>query len=118
LGIAERQIHIKFDQNIKPKKTSNPLPANAQTIGDWIRIRRTEKNLTSGHLAFKMGIADCIVRSWENGSRQPDGKQLTFLVNFFGSDPKKEANIAAPLFLSQPGTQQSVYQTEPPATQR
>jgi DNA-binding transcriptional regulator YiaG len=60
------------------------LPANAQTIGNRIRIRRTEKNLTSGHLAFKMGIADCIVRSWEDGSNQPNSQQLKELTDIFG----------------------------------
>jgi len=54
-------------------------------------------------VAAKMGIADSVVRSWEYGSSQPDSKQLTFLLNLFGADPKKEANIAALLFLSEPG---------------
>jgi len=78
-------------------------------FGDWIRLKRAEKNLTSGHMPAKMCIADSVVRSWADGNSQPDNKQLTFWANFFGSDPKKEANIAALLFLGQSGTPQSVW---------
>jgi len=84
LGIAERQIHVKFDQKPAYKKRSKPLPANIQTIGDWILFKRAEKNLTSGHVAAKMGIADSVVRSWEAGVSQPDSRQLKELTNIFG----------------------------------
>jgi ribosome-binding protein aMBF1 (putative translation factor) len=84
LGIAERQIHVKFNQKQLQRKRSKPLPDNIQTIGDWIRTKRTEKNLTSGHVAFKMGIADSVVRSWEDGSSQPNSQQLKELTDILG----------------------------------
>jgi len=84
LGIAERQIHIKFDQKTARKKKANPLPINVQTIGFWIKSKRMEKNLTSGHVAFKMGIAQSVVRSWEDGSSQPNSQQLKELTDILG----------------------------------
>ena len=62
----------------------NPLPVNIKTIGDWIKIRRETKNLTSGHVAAKMGIAQSVVRSWECGAGHPDKRQLEVLVDLFG----------------------------------
>jgi transcriptional regulator with XRE-family HTH domain len=57
---------------------------NIQTIADWIKVKRKEKNLTPGHLAEKMGIATSLVRSWEDGSSQPDSKQLQDLASYLG----------------------------------
>jgi transcriptional regulator with XRE-family HTH domain len=55
---------------------------NTKTIADWIKVKRMEKNLTPHHLAAKMGIATSLVRSWEDGSSQPDCKQLQSLANY------------------------------------
>jgi DNA-binding transcriptional regulator YiaG len=63
---------------------------NIQTIADWIKVKRIEKNLTPHHLAAKMGIATSLVRSWESGGSQPDSKQLQDLAKTFGVD---EASI-------------------------
>ena len=60
---------------------------NEQTLGGWIQAKRTERNLIPGHLAVKMGIAQAVVRSWEDGSRQPDGLQLAVLERVFGETP-------------------------------
>ena len=85
MGIAERQIHIQFSQKLSQRMYAKPLPANVQTIGDWIRLRRTKKNLTSGHVAAKMGIADTVVRSWEEGTKAPNGQQLKELAIILSS---------------------------------
>ena len=79
LGIAERRIHVKFDQTQMQERNVKPLPTSIQTIGDWIRVSRTAKNLTPGHVAAKMGIAHSVIRSWEDGATRPDSLQLTVL---------------------------------------
>ena len=56
---------------------------STKTLGDWIRVKRTEKNLTPGHLAAKMGIAASVVLSWENGTVQPKDQQLEELLGLF-----------------------------------
>ena len=110
MGIAQRQIRVKFKQKPTRKHSANPLSDNIKTIGDWIKVKRMEKNLTSGHVAAKMGIAQTLVRSWEGGESQPNSQQLRLLVNLFGSDPKKQATFAVLLLPSQPGTKPSVRQ--------
>jgi len=110
LGIAQRTIHIKFSQRQAQHNRFNQLQSNHLTIGDWIKVKRTEKNITSGHVAAKMGIAQTLVRSWEGGESQPNSQQLRLLVNLFGSDPKKQATLAVLLLPSQQGTKPSVRQ--------
>jgi ribosome-binding protein aMBF1 (putative translation factor) len=86
LGIAQRQIRIKYAQKSRKQQRSKPLPASIQSIGDLIQIKRQEKNLSPCHLAAKMGIATALVRSWENGTIQPENRQLEVLANLLGFD--------------------------------
>jgi ribosome-binding protein aMBF1 (putative translation factor) len=79
LGIAQRQIRINYVHNSRKQQRSKPLPASIKTIGDWIQVKRMKKNLTPGHLAAKMGIATALVRSWEDGTTQPNNQQLAVL---------------------------------------
>jgi ribosome-binding protein aMBF1 (putative translation factor) len=86
LGIAQRQVSIKFSPKTRKQKNAKPLPASIKTIGDLIQVKRMEKNLTPGHLAAKMGIATALVRSWEDGTGQPDNRQLKVLAGLLGVD--------------------------------
>jgi ribosome-binding protein aMBF1 (putative translation factor) len=84
LGIAQRQIRIKYAQNSRKQQRPKPLPASVKTIGDWIQVKRMEKNLTPSHLAAKMGIATALVRSWEDGNAQPNRQQFETLIALLG----------------------------------
>jgi DNA-binding transcriptional regulator YiaG len=84
LGIAQRTVSIEFARNQKKTPSAKPLPESVKTIGDWIQAMRVEKNLTSGHVAAKMGIATSVVRSWEDGTSQPDDRQLKVLATLLG----------------------------------
>jgi ribosome-binding protein aMBF1 (putative translation factor) len=86
LSIAQRQISIEFSHTARKQKNAKPLPASIKTIGDLIQVKRHEKNLTLGHLAAKMGIATALVRSWEDGTGQPDNRQLKVLAGLLGVD--------------------------------
>jgi ribosome-binding protein aMBF1 (putative translation factor) len=81
LGIAHRTVSIKFARNQKKSPSAKPLPESIQTIGDWIQAKRIEKNLNPGHVAAKMGIAASVVSLWEDGTSQPDDRQLKVLEN-------------------------------------
>lgn len=86
LGIAQRQISIKFSPKTRKEHHAKPLPESIQTLADWIQVRRHEKNLTPGQLAAKMGIATALVQSWETGTSQPNGQQMKALTSLFGYD--------------------------------
>jgi ribosome-binding protein aMBF1 (putative translation factor) len=87
LGIAQRRIRIKCAQKQRKQRQAKPLPVSVQTLGDLIRVKRHEKNLTPCHLALKMGIATALVSSWEDGTVQPDTRQLNALANLLDFDP-------------------------------
>jgi ribosome-binding protein aMBF1 (putative translation factor) len=80
LGIAQRQIRIKYAQKLRKQKKSKPLPTTRKTLGDWLRVKRLEKNLMPGHVAAKMGVAAALVKSWENDTDKPDKQQWKFLA--------------------------------------
>jgi len=88
LGIAQRQIFIRFSQKTRKQPHAKPLPESIKTIGDWIQVKRREKNLTPCHLAAKMGIATALVQSWEDGTSQPNERQLNVLTDILEFAPK------------------------------
>ena len=88
LGIARRQICVNYPINSGNQKRANELKLNVKTAGDWLRVKRLEKNLTPGRVAAKMGIATSLVCSWENNIQQPDNHQLTVLALVFSFDAK------------------------------
>jgi len=112
LGIAQRRIAIKYAQKLGNWNQHKPLVQSIKTIGDWIQVKRTEKNLTSGHVAGKMGIATALVLAWEGGSSQPNDRQLKTLMNLFDAAPPKEAVGITPISRHEPEKAPAVCRTE------
>ncbi|HEV2695672.1 MAG TPA: helix-turn-helix transcriptional regulator [Verrucomicrobiae bacterium] len=77
---------MKYAQKSKVEPQPKPLVESAKTLGDWIKAQREQKNLTSGHVALKMGIAQVLVLSWETNASQPDSQQWASLARAFGVD--------------------------------
>jgi DNA-binding transcriptional regulator YiaG len=93
LGIAQRTVMVKYASKTRKSPHSKPLPESIKTIGDWILVKRMAKNLTTGHLALKMGITTSLVYSWENGTDQPNSQQLKILSSVLGFDSKDFAKL-------------------------
>jgi DNA-binding transcriptional regulator YiaG len=72
LGIAQRSIRINYLANVGSQKRAKALKMNMKTAGDWLKVKRLEKNLTRSQVAAKMGIATSLVSSWESNNRQPE----------------------------------------------
>jgi ribosome-binding protein aMBF1 (putative translation factor) len=98
---------------LRKQNHAKPLPESIKSLGDWIQVKRNEKNLTPGHLAAKMGIATALVRSWEDGTSQPDNRQLKVLASLLGCDsdfdPTKKDAFATPIFSREPGKGSAAY---------
>ena len=82
LGIAQRQIQVKFAQSPRKGKQPNPLSTSTKTLGAWIQEARQAKNLAAHHLAAKMGIATALVQSWEADDCEPNDQQRQILNRF------------------------------------
>ena len=72
-----------------------------KTAGDWLKVKRLEKNLTPGRVAAKMGIAASLVCSWESSTRQPDNQHLEVLASVLDFDTKDFEYVIAGLGFNQ-----------------
>ena len=88
LGIAQRSVQVKYPTNLGHQNRAKVLKLNVKTAGDWLKVKRLEKNLTLGHVAGKMGIATSLICSWESNTRQPDNQHLKVLASVMGFDAK------------------------------
>jgi len=88
LGIAHRSIHVNNPANKGIEKRAKALKLSMKTAGDWLKIKRLEKNLTRSHVAAKMGIATSLVSSWESSNCQPNNLQLEILAAVLDFDAK------------------------------
>ena len=88
LGIAQRHIRVNYPINSGNQKRANALKLNIKTTGDWLKVKRLERNVTPGRVAAKMGIATSLVSSWESGNYQPDKLQLKILATILDFDRK------------------------------
>lgn len=57
-----------------------------KTIGDRVRLARTQKGLTQQQLADHFGIARVSVTQWENNTTQPGSDKLIGLTELLGGD--------------------------------
>jgi DNA-binding transcriptional regulator YiaG len=79
---------VKYPANRGNQKRANVLKLNVKTAGDWLKVKRMERNLTPGHMSAKMGIATSLLCSWESSTRQPTSQQLQVLASVLGFDTK------------------------------
>ena len=94
------RIQVKYPANLENQKGAKVLKLNIKTAGDWLKVKRMERNLTLGHVAAKMGIATSLVCSWESSTRQPDSQQLVVLSSVLGFDAKDfETHTSNPMNL-------------------
>lgn len=84
MAFAQRSVSVKYEPKKERFDRHNQLPLSTQTPGDWIKTKRIEKKLSPSHLAAKMGIAQTLIRIWENGTKQPDRQQMATLERIFG----------------------------------
>jgi len=53
-------------------------------IGNFIRLKRKEKNITQSELAEMLNITDRAISKWENGFCLPDANHMSDLCNILG----------------------------------
>ena len=70
-------------KSLKPKETD----FEPRTLGEHIRRRRLEMELTQKEVADQFGVVSWTVRNWEKGRTQPLIKFIPTIVGFLGYDP-------------------------------
>ena len=96
MGIAQRQVHVDYPIDSGNQKRAKVLKLNIKTAGDWLKVKRLEKNLTPGRVAAKMGIAAFMVCSWESNNQRPDNLQLKVLASVLDFDAKDFEKVSSP----------------------
>ena len=101
MGIAQRSIQANYFASSGNQKRAKVLKLSMKTAGDWLKVKRLEKNLTRSHVAAKMGIATSLISSWESSNRQPDSQQLEILADALDFDKKDfETVVKTPKFAA------------------
>ena len=60
---------------------------NQQATGNFIALKRREKNLTQEQLAEKIGVSNKTISKWENGKCMPDYAVVEILCNELDISP-------------------------------
>ena len=84
MGIAERTVRVEFAGNHSNLKLAKALKMSVKTLGDWLKVKRLERNLTPGRVAAKMGITCSVVRAWESDEVRPSDAHLARLAEVLG----------------------------------
>ena len=80
---------------LKPKETD----FEPQTLGDHIRKRRIELELTQKQTAERLGVNPWTILNWEKGHTEPPIESMPAFIGFLGYDPFPEPkNIPEHLF--------------------
>ena len=84
MGIAHRKISRKFTQKSKKQHWIKPLPAEVKTLSDWLQVRLQKAHFSPHHLAMKIGVPACLVKTWILGTAEPNERHREVLAKFFG----------------------------------
>jgi ribosome-binding protein aMBF1 (putative translation factor) len=88
LAFCHRQIktsraHIPIERNIRKS-----FPVTLTTLGDHIKAKRVEKDLTQRELAQMMDIGRALLQRWERDRKLPDQEDWQKLVEILGVDAR------------------------------
>lgn len=83
---------IRPDRRTGPQ---SPYPDELKTLGDHIRNRRLDLNLSQAALAWQFGVNRNAVTSWENGVQKPDLVHMQLVIEFLGYEPSIDVSNPA-----------------------
>ena len=86
MGIAHRTIRASRSHIPVNRKLCKSLPTSVKTLGDQIRLKRHEKNLTPSKAAQLLGIPLSLFNAWELDLATPSQTQWGGLAGFLGLD--------------------------------
>ena len=66
-------------------------PEELVTLGDHIRKRRLDEELTQGQLAELLEVTVSTVNNWERGRNAPDVQARSRIIPWLGYDPEPNA---------------------------
>ncbi len=74
------------------KRSEKPYPKQLITIGDHIKKRRLDLNLTQGEVSKLIGVKEESIYNWENNQSKPKIYLMPKIIEFLGYVPFKLPN--------------------------
>lgn len=71
------------------KPQSSAYPDTLSTLGDHLRAKRLDRNLTQGEAARLIGVDECSVYNWEGHRTTPELRLLPIIILFLDYCPYK-----------------------------
>jgi DNA-binding transcriptional regulator YiaG len=89
LPSCHRTIHIRRTSNSLHFRKFRRYPAAPKTLGDHIRKKRIDLQMSMTQLALLLGlgITDSAVEKWEKDQNRPTEEHHKRIVEFIGFDP-------------------------------
>ena len=70
-----------------PKPSLKQYPARSTTVGDHLKKKRLDLDLSQPETARRLGVSDCTLRNWEKSHYSPKTKYLPEIIKFLGYTP-------------------------------
>jgi DNA-binding transcriptional regulator YiaG len=89
LGIDQRTIRIQRSPNSLHFRALRLYPVNPQTLGEHLRKKRIDMQLSMPQLAdlLGLGITDTAIEKWEKNQNRPTPFHRERIVQFLGFNP-------------------------------
>ena len=90
MGICERRWIVPIPKVSLHRRRMRGAPAEPQTLGEHLRVKRIDMGLTQPQLSEKLGVAWQTVERWEHNYRPIRPASRAKIVAFLGFDPVPE----------------------------
>ena len=101
-GVARPKVTItyRFGQSAEMERKVRPeehllrtmrIPAQPQTLGDHLRLRRLELKLLQKQVAKRLGVNTATILNWETNVTKPYFSYIPGIIEFLGYNPLPRA---------------------------
>jgi len=84
LGFAQRSVRTSRSHIPVDRRQTKPYPTTPKTLGDHIKAKRFEKELSQAELAGMLGVRKPVIQLWEHDRRVPTVTEQKRLVELLG----------------------------------
>ena len=87
MGFAQLTIHASRSHIPTNRRPRKPFPTTPKTLGDRIQTARLENGLLKTEVAEQLGVAEKLIKLWEQDKQIPSEAQWNQLANILSVAP-------------------------------
>ena len=88
LDICSRTLVARFPMVSVYRRIQKAVSAHPQTLGEYLRLARVDRNMTNVQVAQMLGVAYQTVKRWEHNRNPISPKWKLKIIDFIGYDPE------------------------------